>query len=180
MVDTTLKAYTAEDLISYKLQRFGLHVAKPKFDIAGTDLFAMLPFKADTGIVFKYCRIQCKYRSLLETSNNPINIPESYVKPDFIVFLHINDGDVTEDHLFCFFWEDFLSNSSPWHLEGGQFRFSITSNFKEALKRYIFSQSKVDQIKQRIETLSQVIANNSLFAELPLPCLELKLEIKQE
>ena len=61
MVDTSTKEYTAEDLITYKLQRFDIYVAKPKFDIDGTDLFAMLRFESDAGVVFKYCRVQCKY-----------------------------------------------------------------------------------------------------------------------
>ncbi len=55
MVDTSVKEYTAEDLITYKLQRSGIYVAKPKFDMDGTNLFALLRFKSDTGIVFKYC-----------------------------------------------------------------------------------------------------------------------------
>lgn len=40
-MDTTHIAYTAEDLIAHKLQRYGLLVAKPKFDQSGTDLIAL-------------------------------------------------------------------------------------------------------------------------------------------
>ena len=179
MVDTSVKEYTAEDLITYKLQRSGIYVAKPKFDMDGTDLFALLRFKSDTGIVFKYCRIQCKYRSLTRTGKNIIDIPKSYVKADFVVFLYIDDGDVAENYLFCFLWEDIVANSSPWHLQGDKFRLSVSScNFKEALKGYIFSQSKVDKIKQRIETSFQVIANSHISAELSLPPIETKIEIK--
>ena len=81
MVDTSMKEYTAEDLITYKLQRFGVYVAKPKFDIDGTDLFAMLRFESDTGVIFKYCHVQCKYRSLVGAGKNAVDILEYYVEP---------------------------------------------------------------------------------------------------
>jgi hypothetical protein len=42
MIDTTHIAYTAEDLISHKLQNAGLLVAKPKFDRDGTDFLALI------------------------------------------------------------------------------------------------------------------------------------------
>ena len=177
MVDTSTKEYTAEDLITYKLQRFGIYVAKPKFDIDGTDLFAMLRFQSDTGVIFKYCRVQCKYRSLTGTGKNVVPIPEPYVKPDFIVFLYIEDGDTAENHLYCFFWEDIRDNSSLWRLQGNQFNLSLNlSNFKEILRKYLFDQTKVEKIKQRIETSFQVIEPIHAFAELTLPSLEVKAE----
>jgi hypothetical protein len=179
MVDTSMKEYTAEDLITYKLQRFGVYVAKPKFDIDGTDLFAMLRFQSDTGIIFKYCRVQCKYRSLVGTGKNTVDIPESYVKPDFIVFLYVEDEDIAENRLFCFLWEDIRGKSSPWSLRGDHFSLSINiSNFKEALRRYVFDQTKVETIKQHIETSFQVIESIHGFGELTLPMLQMKGEGK--
>jgi hypothetical protein len=178
VVDTSVKEYTAEDLITYKLQRFGVYVAKPKFDVEGTDLFAMLKVESDTGVIFKYCRVQCKYRSLVGPRKNPIQINESYVRPDFIVFLYVEDGDIAENHLFCFFWEDIKSNSSPWTLRGNHFRLSIKrKNFKETLTRYVFDQTKLDRIKQRIKTSFEVIEPIHVFLEATEPVDQAKIEI---
>jgi len=179
MTDTSIKEYTAEDLITYKLQRSGILVAKPKFDTDGTDLYAMLRFQSNTGVVFKYCRIQCKYRSLVGSGKNVVEIPESYVRPDLIVFLYIEDGDIAENHLFCFFWEDIRATSSPWLFKGGQFSLSINvSSFKEILKNYVFDQAKVDRIKQRIQTSFEVIEPIHGFAELTFSDFEVSGEGK--
>lgn len=183
MVDTTVKEYTAEDLITYKLQRFGIYVSKPKFDVDGTDLFALLRFPSRSGSVFKYCRVQCKYRSLVGAGNNAVDIPERYVAPDFIVFLYVEDGDIAENHLFCFLWEDIVAKSSPWSKTAGQFRLSIRiTDFKEALAKYTFGQETVQKIKQRIETSFQVIEPIHGFIEGNLPAFtgELKIEITHD
>ena len=80
-MDTTHLEYTAEDLISHKLMQAGLLVAKPKFDREGTDLLALLQM-AD-GV--KFCRIQCKGRSIKDSNSN-IKIPTSYVTNGFVLF----------------------------------------------------------------------------------------------
>lgn len=179
MVDTSMKEYTAEDLITYKLQRFNIYVAKPKFDIEGTDLLAMLRFQSGTGVIFKYCRVQCKYRSLVGTGKNTVDIPESYVGHDFIVFLYVEDEDIAEDHLFCFFWDDIRGKSSPWSLRDKRFILSINiSNFKETLKKYVFDQTKVDRIKQHIETSFQVIESSHSFGEFTAPMIQMNGEGK--
>ncbi|MEA1995861.1 MAG: hypothetical protein U9N18_06940 [Campylobacterota bacterium] len=179
MADTTMKEHIAEDLITSELQRSGIYITKPKFDTDGTDLFAMLKIPSNTGnIIFKYCRIQCKYRSVEFGKKNIVEIPDQYIKPDFIVFLYVEDGDITKHQLFCFFWEDIKAKSSPWYLKGGNFILSIKmSNFKEILKKYVFDQTKVDEIKQRIQTSSTVIENIHIFAELILPPLEANMNI---
>ncbi len=179
MVDTRMKEYTAEDLITYKLQRSDVYVAKPKFDTDGTDLFAMLRVESGTGFIFKYCRVQCKYRSLVGSGKNVVDIPESYVKPDFIVFLYVEDGDIAENHLFCFLWEDIRGNSSPWSFRGDHFILSIDiSNFKKTLRRYVFDQTKVDRIKQQIKTSFQVIESIHGFLEATEPMDQAKFEIR--
>ena len=181
MVDTKTKEYTAEDYITYTLQRFGIYVAKPKFDLDGADLFAMLRSPMETGTVFKYCRVQCKYRSLTGGGKNAIDIPDPYVKPDFIVFLYVEDGDLSQNHLYCFFWEDIRGNYSPWRLKGNQFNLSLNlSNFKEILGKYLFDQTRVEKIKQRIETSFLVIEPIHGFAEATLPGFEIDVKAHEQ
>lgn len=181
MIDTSIKEYTAEDFITYTLQRFGIYIAKPKFDVNGTDLFAMLNFSSETGNVFKYCRIQCKYRSLTGKGKNLVSIPESYVNHDFIVFLYIEDGNFVINRLYCFFWEDIKSNSSPWKLQDGQFNLSLNiRNFEKDLIKYAFDKTKVEKIRKRIETSFQVIESVHGFVEgkVPIPKLEAKMHVE--
>ena len=73
-MDTTHMEYTSEDLISHKLQRSGILISKPKFDREGTDLIALMQVKDGT----RFCRIQCKGRSLVNSSSSSIEIPKEY------------------------------------------------------------------------------------------------------
>lgn len=80
--DTTVMEYTAEDLIAHKLQRANILVAKPKFDQDGADLLALLHVKDNA----KFCRIQCKGRSLGKYGAS-VEIPTKYVSDGFVLFL---------------------------------------------------------------------------------------------
>jgi hypothetical protein len=150
-MDTTHIAYTAEDLISHKLQRSGLLVAKPKFDRDGTDLLAFM--SVDNGT--KFCRIQCKGRSLIKSSKANVDVFESYVTAGFILFLFINDGNDSASNLFCFFPDDIKKR---WVLKTNKESKKIYSlsfskstfndiNKKGNLIEYFFSEQKIEQIK---------------------------------
>lgn len=102
IMDTTHIEYTAEDLIAHKLQRAGLLVSKPKFDREGTDLIALL--QVNDGA--KFCRIQCKGRSLKNSDHTNVTVPVEYVKGAFCLFLYVDKGDETTN-LYCFFPENF-------------------------------------------------------------------------
>ncbi|HEY5866461.1 MAG TPA: hypothetical protein VI542_13090, partial [Candidatus Tectomicrobia bacterium] len=82
-MDTTVMEYTAEDLITHKLLRAKIFVAKPKFDLEGADLLALLNVSDGA----KFCRIQCKGRSLVHSPTSQVEIPKGYVTGGFIVFL---------------------------------------------------------------------------------------------
>ena len=127
-MDTTFMEYTAEDLIAHKLQRAGILISKPKFDTEGADLLALT--KVSDGA--RFCRIQCKGRSLKQSQSSSIDIPEKYVTSSFIVFLFIEDGISENSHLFCFFSEEIQS----WHLnDEKKFIVSFTkNNFAEKFK----------------------------------------------
>ena len=94
MSDTKKLEMIAEDLISHKLQRHDILVAKPKFDRSGGDLLAMLSVEDGA----RFCRIQCKGRSLYTPrSKNKVVIRNEYVTDSFITFLYIDDVSLTSE-----------------------------------------------------------------------------------
>ena len=97
-MDTTHIAYTAEDLISHKLQKAGLLVAKPKFDRDGADLLILMNVHEGT----KFGRVQCKGRTLINSDSSNVDVFKSYVTDAFVLFLYINDGNESVPNLFCF------------------------------------------------------------------------------
>lgn len=143
-MDTSHLEYVAEDLIAHRLQQAGLFVAKPKFDAEGTDLVAFREM-AD-GV--KFCRIQCKGRTLKGRTSN-VKIPTSYVTRGFIVFLYI-EGDTYTGDLYCFFESEIktwpLDNDSKHTLN------LAPSNYKSELARYTFDKSKIDVILDLIQS----------------------------
>ena len=132
-MDTKHPEKIAEELISHKLQDAGMLVAEPKFDRKGTDLLAF----ADMGDGVRFCRIQCKYRSL-ETGKNDVKIPCSYVTNGFIVFVYIK---AKKKYLYCFF----ASDVRQWpKTRNDNYRLALSlSNFESRLKCYLFDDSKV-------------------------------------
>ena len=119
-MDTTHLEYTAEDLIAHKLQRGGLLVAKPKFDRDGTDLIALMEV-ADGA---KFCRIQCKGRTLINNKSSNVEIAEEYVKGAFWVFLYVDIGD-DNPHIYCFSAKEIINN---WKLK----------KYKNSFKKYYY------------------------------------------
>ena len=143
-MDTSVMEYTAEDLISHKLLRGGILVAKPKFDQGGADLLALL--EVNDGA--KFCRIQCKGRSLLRSPSASVNLLEKYVTTGLVLFLFLETGESKATHLYCFFAEDIREH---WPLNKGAFTLSISlASIDSKLSKYAFSDDKVDRIKQVI------------------------------
>ena len=142
-MDTTKLEYTAEELIAHKLQMFDLLVAKPKFDRDGADLLAFMEF--DDGV--KFCRIQCKGRSLKNSNHSNISIPENYVTPSFVVFLFVDDGSFESNNLYCFF----ASDITQWKRSEGKYILNINKNtFFKKLDFYKFGSEKIELIKSVI------------------------------
>src|SRR5262245_11779958 len=113
-MDTTVIEYTAENLISHKLQRAGILVAKPKFDRDGTDLLGLLNV-ADGA---RFCRIQCKGRSLLRSSSSSVEIFADYVSNALILFLFVETGDSDTTNLFAFFGSEIRKKWEEAEKEG--------------------------------------------------------------
>ena len=141
MSDTTKLEYTAEDLIAHKLQKSDILVSKPKFDRDGADLLASSTIDDNA----KFCRIQCKGRSLTNNPSNNVRILNSYISESFILFLYIDDGFFNNTNLFVFFYDEI----SKWKLnEKNEYVLNIyKSSFKSELSAYTFDESKIDKIK---------------------------------
>ncbi len=147
--------YTAEDLISHKLQRNGILVAKPKFDINGSDLIGFIDFNNSV----KFGRIQCKGRTLLPNQKQyaKIYIPSEYVYDAFFVFIYFDVGiDNTDLYLFT---ADQIKQS--WKINSKkEYYLNIRHAQLGKIKEYLFSDLKIENIchiikssKSRIEFL---------------------------
>lgn len=143
-VDTTLPEHVAEDLISHRLQRAGMLIAKPKFDRAGTDLLAFL----EMGDGVKFCRIQCKGRSLARSNSN-IKVPEAYVSDGFVLVLYLGPREA-HDGLYCFFATDIRQ----WHKTSrGEYRLGLgQTSCDSRLEFYRLDDSKIRLIESLIRS----------------------------
>jgi hypothetical protein len=141
-MDTSHLEYVAEDLISHKLQHAGLLVAKPKFDKKGTDLLAFA--KMADGV--KFCRIQCKGRTIKSSSN--VTIPEQYVTSGFVFFLYIEPND-NVNNLYCFIESDIKTwNKNPKN----EYQLCLSlGTYTNNLAPYRFDGTKIKLIQKIIE-----------------------------
>lgn len=142
--DTTVMEYTAEDLIAHKLQRANILVAKPKFDQDGADLLALLDVKDNA----KFCRIQCKGRSLGRSRTSSVTLPTKYVSDGFVLFLFIETGDREVTHLFCFLGREIRAD---WNQRDDQYVLNLTeSRLTDDLVPFVFCDNRIEDIKQVI------------------------------
>lgn len=152
-MDTSRLEYTAEDLISHKLQQSGILVAKPKFDREGTDLIAFL----DIGDGVKFCRIQCKGRSLVNSDSN-VKLPKSYVTAGFVLFLYVEES-ADNSGLYCFFQTEL----EGWSKNSQDYSLSLSkNNYKAKLENFKFDDTKI----QRIRNLIQLAESSGEFRRL--------------
>jgi hypothetical protein len=136
--------YTAEDLIAHKLQRQGILVAKPRFDIEGADLLAILQVRDGA----RFARVQCKGRTLLQGSRSEIAVRKQYVTPGFVVFLFIETQDLERTYLYCFFQNDIIHLFKPRNEE---LTLSLkASAFASELKPYEAHPVRVELLKSII------------------------------
>lgn len=93
-MDTRRLEQIGETLITSKLLETGILPAKPFFDHFGADLIGFTSI-ADQG---RFCRIQCKYRTLKQTAS--ISVDSSYVTGAFILFVCLQTD--SKKCLYCF------------------------------------------------------------------------------
>jgi hypothetical protein len=145
-MDTSVMEYTAEDLIAHKLLRSSILVAKPKFDQQGADLLAFLAVNDGA----RFCRIQCKGRSLISSSTAQVEVNKEWVTSAFVVFVFVETGQTDETYLYCFTADDI---HTIWNASGDRLSLSITAaKLQSELAPYRFSEPKVEQIKAIIRT----------------------------
>lgn len=143
-MDTSVLEHIAELKIAHELQKHNILIAKPYFDQNGTDLLAFS--KMEDGV--KFCRIQCKGRTVIKDGKNGIEIPKDYVTGGFIVFLYVDFGDFT-DQLYMFH----ASEIEKWNLSPeNKYTLSLSgSNLKKKLIKSTFNYSKVKILNSIIE-----------------------------
>jgi len=135
--------YTAEDLIAHRLQRGGILVAKPKFDREGTDLIGLVGVSDGA----KFCRIQCKGRSLTSSPNSNIKIRCSYATDGFVAFLFVDTGESTETHLYCFTGQEVRG----WKSDGTDYCLTISqSTFARDLEPFALTDERIATVKRLI------------------------------
>lgn len=147
MADTKLLEYVALHLITHRLLKAGLLVALPSFDSEGTDLLILTEVNEHA----KICRAQSKYRSLIRSSSSSISIPATYLSANLVVFLFIDDGSESYEHLYCFFEDDvsiWRKNSDNNHV------LSFSKNtFSENLIAYVLNEKRIERIRSILETV---------------------------
>ena len=160
--------YTAEDLIAHKLQRSGVLVAKPKFDHDGADLLVLLDVKDNA----KFCRVQCKGRSLARTKTAHVEIPVAYATDGFILFIFVETGESEETFLYCFFGREIRKN---WKVIKQEYVLRLTrKTFEAKLNEYILSANRINAIKKAIfevNVTGEFAVMNHGGAEVTLPAL---------
>jgi cell fate (sporulation/competence/biofilm development) regulator YlbF (YheA/YmcA/DUF963 family) len=183
-MDTTLIACTAEDLISYKLQHSGLLVAKPKFDRDGADLLVFM----EVGEGTKFCRVQCKGRSLLKSNSSNVEVFKSYVTNAFILFLFVDDGNENKLNLLCFFSDEIKKN---WRLKTYKdsskdfyrlsFSKSVFTNVEKKgnLIDYALNEHKIERIKDVIKQSDTRYELKQLFDLIKMQNELVKLQKKK-
>ncbi len=144
IMDTSQLENIAENLIASKLQHHKILVAKPKFDVLGTDLLAFTEMKD----AIKFCRVQSKGRSLVKSKSSNIKIPKKYVTNGFLVFLYLEINTNIQE-LYIFFPHDIRQ----WSLSPkDEYQLSISrSNFSKKMEYHKFESSKVQRIKALIQ-----------------------------
>lgn len=143
--DTSIMEYTAEDLIAHKLGRAKILVAKPKFDQLGADLLGLLT----VGDGAKFCRIQSKGRSLVNSDHSEVTVPCEYATDGFVLFVFVETGDPEATHLFCLFGSEVRAQQ----VRDGKYVLSLSKSKLADLGRYAFTDQKADEIRGVIERI---------------------------
>jgi len=136
--------HIAEDKISAELQLYQFFIAKPKFDIQGTDLIAFVDFKDS----FKLGRIQSKGRSLLSQKTCSVKIKKDYVRESFFVFIYFNTNPITNN--IYFFSVDDIKKQWKMVKENYVFSFKKSKLMQNAYDVYKFDINKCEFMRRQI------------------------------
>jgi|688.fasta_scaffold177374_2 hypothetical protein len=144
MSDTKQMEMIAENLISHFLQRHGILIAKPYFDQEAGDLFGIT---TEGGL--RFCRIQCKGRTLRPGAKSSVTISVNVNLKSLVVCLFIDDGSFDGLNLFVFFADDI--QKWPKNRSGEKYVLNIAHDtFVNELKANKVSQQTIDRIGNEI------------------------------
>lgn len=162
-MDTRNLEQRAETLITHHLLEAGILPTKPFFDHLGADLIGFTSVD-DRG---RFCRIQCKYRTLKARASVTINA--SYVDGAFVLFVYVRSAD--DKWLYCFMPEDirqvFRCSSTA---AGSVYRLEISKNTIPPLAEYDYFQYQ----EERNIALFHLMKITSPNAELQKMILDLR------
>ncbi|HPB90688.1 MAG TPA: hypothetical protein PLD80_04140 [Rugosibacter sp.] len=145
MTDTSHLSHVAEDLIAHHLQRSGLLVAKPKNDQLGTDLLVF----AQIADGVKFCRVQCKGRTVPKTGTE-VTIPAFHVTPGYVLFMYISSTP-EDGGLYCCFATDVRAWAKTKTKTDSYYYLRIPRDFKKALAKWKFGDRHIQQLRFIIE-----------------------------
>jgi hypothetical protein len=116
----------------------------------------------------RFCRIQCKGRSLLQSSTSSVEVFKKYVSNAFILFLFVETGDFDATNRFAFFGDEIKESWNEAERDGQLlYRLSLTAaKLKDELVPYRFNDSRVASIKQLISN-ANVTGEFSLLLTAP-------------
>jgi hypothetical protein len=150
MSDTKRMEMVAENLIAHFLQRHNLLVAKPHFDQEGGDLYALT-----TNDSIRFCRIQCKGRTVRPGQGNNVKISKDLNLKSLVVCLFVDDGTFENLNIFVFFQDDIMKwETTP---DGSGYVLSLSYN---TLSSRLGPHRVTEQTIERI-------ANEIMSVELP-------------
>lgn len=144
MSDTKRMEMVAENLIAHFLQRHQILVAKPHFDQEGGDLFAIT---TEGGL--RFCRIQCKGRTVRPSAGSSVEISVKLNLESLIVCLFVDDGSFDKLNLFVFFADDIVK--WPKNSAGDRYVINLAhGTFADALGANKVSEKIVERISNEI------------------------------
>jgi hypothetical protein len=144
--DTKQIERIAVDRIAHELQRKDILVAEPRFDQNGADLLGLVEVNDDA----KFCRIQCKGRSVADGKHPEVTIPCKYVSNGLVVFVYVETGDDEEPRVYCFFGDEV----KKWKKRENEYVLPLSKNPLGGLDEYRFNDRRAEQIKDIMRFIS--------------------------
>jgi hypothetical protein len=96
----------------------------------------------------KFCRIQCKGRSLIGSSDSNVSVPLNYATDGFVLFLAVETGEAPEVDLYCFLGREIRTH---WASNDRSYALNFNrSHFREKLRPFQFTDARVNEIKKVI------------------------------
>lgn len=158
-MDTKPLETEAMDYIKSRVARYGYKYAELNFDKDGCDF---LIIEKDEHYKYKYLRCQSKGRSIFPNASN-IEIPKSYVREDFLVFVYLKPEDVDSVAGYMFMADDIKSH---WKDKGDTYCLYLDKDFicKEQNKKFLFDKDRASNIQKLLTTVGGETSSDTVSA----------------